>query len=484
MSYERATRRDGPVSLATKIVQGSGAIPDVIKNFAFNTFLLLYYNQILGLPASLGSLALGIALAIDAITDPMVGSLSDNLRTKLGRRHPLMYASALPVSLFLYLVFAPPETLVGSGGYALFLWLLVCAALTRISITFFVVPWTAMMAELSEDYVERTSIVTYRYVMGIVGSLLVTVGTYTFIFPSTEAYDPGHLNPDSYPLFALCIAVPVFVSILITTHFTQKEVPYLIQPQAKSSFSTVRFLKELVLVLRNDQFLILFSAALTGSVITGSILALDIYLNTFFWELRPEDLRWLQLAVLGALLGIMCVPMIQRRYDKKTILIFGFGFVIVTDIGLINLRFLDVLPENGTTALVVILAASAAIRSFATTVYGVVAASVFADILDYQELRTGKRQEGMFFAAHGFSQKVVSGFGIVVAGLVIDFIELPTGAVPGELPDDLILNMGVIAGIVLPLFYLIPFGLMTQYRLKRPEVERIQKELGKRRVGY
>jgi len=77
-----------------------------IREF-FSTFLLFYYNQVLGVRAVLASVAIMVALVVDALTDPMVGSFSDNLRSRLGRRHPLMYAASVPLGVFLYLVFSP-----------------------------------------------------------------------------------------------------------------------------------------------------------------------------------------------------------------------------------------------------------------------------------------------------------------------------------------------------------------------------------------
>ena len=165
-SYARQVQRDGKVPLATKIIQGVGAIPDTFKNFAFNTFLLFFYNQVLGMPAFLASVALGIAIVFDAITDPVVGSISDNPKTRLGRRHPLMYVSALPLGLTLYLTFVPPSGLSDTG---LFVWLTFFAIVVRGSMTLFLVPWSALQAELSEDYVERSTIVTFRFLFGWIG---------------------------------------------------------------------------------------------------------------------------------------------------------------------------------------------------------------------------------------------------------------------------------------------------------------------------
>ena len=106
VKYTRARVREGKVSVATKIGQGIGALPGVYKDFAFNTLLLLYYSQILGLPALSASAVIAVALIVDAVTDPLVGSLSDNMHSPLGRRHLLMYGSAIPLGLSMYFLFA------------------------------------------------------------------------------------------------------------------------------------------------------------------------------------------------------------------------------------------------------------------------------------------------------------------------------------------------------------------------------------------
>src|SRR4029453_19413708 len=98
--YARAKTRSGLLPLSTKFYQGIGALPDTFKNFAFSTFLLFYYNQVLGIRAMLASVAIMVALTTHALTDPIVGSFSDNLRSRLGRRHPLMYAASLPLGVF------------------------------------------------------------------------------------------------------------------------------------------------------------------------------------------------------------------------------------------------------------------------------------------------------------------------------------------------------------------------------------------------
>src|SRR5215472_1812930 len=189
-TYHRAKRREGKVSLATTIFQAIGAAPDALKTFAFGSFVLLFYNQILGANAFLVSLCLAVALTIDAAFDPLIGSFSDRLKTPLGRRHLLMYLSAAPVGLGLFLVFSPPHGLAGAG---LYVWLFATVILTNLAMSLFVVPWTALFAEFTDDYVERTTIVTWRYIVGWVVPTAFTFATYAFIFPNTHAHPVGQL---------------------------------------------------------------------------------------------------------------------------------------------------------------------------------------------------------------------------------------------------------------------------------------------------
>ena len=110
-----ATATSAPVADAprlnwpTKILYGAGGAASAIKQRGLSTFLLIFYNQVIGLPPQMVSTALMVALIFDAFVDPMVGQISDNFRSKLGRRHPFMYAAALPVAVAFFLIWNPPQ---------------------------------------------------------------------------------------------------------------------------------------------------------------------------------------------------------------------------------------------------------------------------------------------------------------------------------------------------------------------------------------
>ena len=163
--------RDSKIPFSSKLTFGFGQYAEGLKNTAFGLFVLFYYNQVLGVSGTLCGVAMGIALVFDAITDPLAGSLSDNWRSKWGRRHPFMYVSAVPLAIAFYFLFSPPEL----SELGLFAWLLGFAILTRAAMTLYHVPHLALGAELTQDFEERTSIVAYRQAFGYLGGLTAAI---------------------------------------------------------------------------------------------------------------------------------------------------------------------------------------------------------------------------------------------------------------------------------------------------------------------
>jgi Na+/melibiose symporter-like transporter len=481
-AYRREETRIGKVPLPTKFNQAIGALPESLKNFAFSTFLLFFYNQILGLNAFKASLAIAVALTIDAAVDPLIGSFSDGLRSSLGRRHGLMYASALPIGVGLYLVFSPPS---GLSENLLLAWLFVTVVITHVSMSLFVVPWTALYAEFSDDYDERTTIVTWRYAVGWLGSIVFITATWTFIFPSTQAHVLGQLNPDAYALFGPIVGVAVAVCIIATTLLTQREVPYLLQPVAPTPrFSLRRVWRDISSTFANRDFLMLFFGALIYSGVTGATDNLGTFVQTFFWGLAPEQLRWFQLSVLGALLAFFTLGRLERLFDKKPLLIWTFVLKMIDGIGVTALRLAHLMPPNGSRLLLDILVANEVVRTFLDTLLGIMFVSMLADTIDQQELATARRQEGVFSAALAFSGKATAGVGALVGGLLLELaVRWPTHADPRALDPHLVARLGWVAGVLVPLLLVIPLLFGSSYRITRQSHALTRAELDRRRAA-
>jgi Na+/melibiose symporter-like transporter len=427
------------------------------------------------------SVALAIAVIFDAVTDPLVASLSDNAKTRWGRRHPLMLVSSLPLGAALAAVFVPPSGLSPAG---LFAWLLTFTVLTRGLMTLYFVPWAAIAAELSDDYHERTSVMAYRFGVGWTIGVGFPLFVFAVLMPATAEYPVGQLNPAGYPKMAIAAGFLLSAGALATTVLTWREIPYLRQHDGEAdAFSVGRAVRELLRALRNRQFALIFVIVLITSAIAGTTANIQIYMTTYFWGLTSEDLRWFVLSAVGALIAFPFVAAVQRRWDKKQILLTCSSVSLLEGITIVNLRFLDVLPANGDPRLLAILVGAGVFAVSIAVIQGIIGASIVADLLDDHELRTGYRQEAMFNAALSFSSKAVSGIGTLLGGLIITLIAFPTNVAPAAVPPDAIRRLGIVVGILVPLFYVIPISLITRYRITRARHAEIQAALAARRLA-
>jgi Na+/melibiose symporter-like transporter len=390
-----------------------------------------------------------------------------------------MLIASLPLGAALFAVYMPPH---GLSEVGLFLWLLVFTVITRGLMTLYFVPWAAIAAELSDDYDERTSIMAFRFAVGWAIGVGLPLFVYSFIMPSDEEFPVGQLNPRAYPGLASVAGCLLTGGALATTLLTWREIPFLRKLTVKRPrFSLVRTWRELQEALRNRQFALIFTIVMLTSAISGTTVNISIYMTTFFWGLTTEDLRWFTLSAVGAIVAFPLVALVQKQWDKKYIVLTCAVVSLVEGLTLVNLRFLGALPENGDPMLVIILASVGVLGAGVSVVSGIIFASMVADLVDDQELRTGHRQEGMFNAALSFSGKAVSGLGTLLGGLIISLIDFPAHVAPADAPAESIRQLGIVVGVVMPLLHLLPFFLITRYRITRAKHAEIKAALEARR---
>ena len=176
------------LSSPTMAAFGAGEIAGAFQNVAWSVLLLFYYQQIIGVEAALVGLAIGIAILVDGITDPLIGALSDRIQSRWGRRHPMLLFSAAPLAVSFVLLFHPPQDMSDLGG---FLWLTVFGILVRASYTFYNIPHLSLGAEMASGYHQRSTLFGYSAFFAAI-SIAVAYGLITgYYFPTTERFDPG-----------------------------------------------------------------------------------------------------------------------------------------------------------------------------------------------------------------------------------------------------------------------------------------------------
>ncbi|MBA57577.1 MAG: sugar transporter [Gammaproteobacteria bacterium] len=458
LSIENNPRR---LDLTTKLAYGFGAVASGAKSNGFNYLLLFYYSQVIGLRADLVSLGIMIALIFDAFSDPFVGYVSDNFHSSLGRRHPFMYAAGLPVAAAYYFLWSPPDW----DQTSLFLYFVSMAILIRTLITFYEIPATALVAELTEDYDERTEMMSFRYFFGWWGGLTMAVLNYLVFLPESKG---GLEYIDGWQNYGLAASVIIFISIYLSAIGTHRYIPYLKQPPPRAPFNLSRTASELKETLSNRSFFALFCSALFVAVAAGVSAALSIYFSRHFWEFTSAQIGYLNLPYfLSALLALFFAPAVSRSLGKKAGAITVFGLAVVLAPMPYVLRMTNWFPENHTSELFWTLMAFNSLEVMLMIMSSSLIAAMIADVVEDSELKTGRRSEGIFFAANSFAQKAVNGFGVMVAGQILAFIQFPALAKPGEVPPEIIYDLAFFYVPVLMFFYLAAVAVLSLYRINR-----------------
>jgi GPH family glycoside/pentoside/hexuronide:cation symporter len=470
--------RSGRLPLGRKTSYAAGQLVEMIVGSMLNVFILFYVTAVCGLPGGLAGLALGAGLVVDAVMDPLIGSLSDGWNSRFGRRVPFMAASLIPIVLTFNLIFALPSSL---GTIPLFLWVMCLSVSLRISLSVFTLPYQALGAEISDDYVERSSIAAWRWGIGILGTVAV-IGLGYGVFLG----GPGGVSRrTSYLPLTLTLSVMLLAGALIAiraglnTRGLQHEVV------APTEAIHIRLFGEMKEVFRNRTFRILFTSSLLLNIATGVNQALALHVGTFFWKLSSGQMQALAMAaVVGLVIGAPLAGPLGPRLEKRSLLLIGMIGGAICSALPPALKLLGLLPLTG-GALLGFLATVAFIGGVMLAFAVIAFLSIIPDAADEHEYLFGARREGLYFAGWSFATKSATGAGVLVAGLVLELIHFPAhlseqGAAATALPERTVGLLGFAGGPGAAIASALGILLVLRYRLDRSTHAEIVSDLRRR----
>lgn len=404
-----------------------GAIASGVKNHVFGGWLLVYYNQVLGLDPALAGLALALALVVDAITDPLVGIWSDRTHTRWGRRHPFMYAGIVPFSLSFYALLQPPADLSQDN---LFFRLLFLTIAVRVSMTFYEIPRGALGPELTKDYDQRTQLVGWSTSYGWLGGAGFAWLILAFLLPETAEY-PGskaYLNPEGYRKMGWIGGLIIFATSTISTLSLHRHIPTLHVPKVDpfATFSVQQFGREIVETLANRSWLMLFAAGLVFALYVGLHSNTDRYYDLYFWQWVPNQVQVFPIvhSAIAISCGVLAYPLTRGRDKKRTAISL---FLLASMLGPLPvvLRLLDpmfpvtLFPANGADLLWWILLLHSSLLISLSVIGFILVGSMTADIVEDSQRTTGRRSEGLLTAGPALAQKTISAGGVFLVGLLL-----------------------------------------------------------------
>jgi Na+/melibiose symporter-like transporter len=451
-----------------------GAGYGVVYNSHF--FALVYYSQVLGLDAGLAGLAVGIGLVSDAITDPLVGYLSDSTRSRWGRRHPWLYASILPMGVTFYFLWNPPAFV--AGNTLLFTWLVVCNVSMRTALTMFLVPAYAIVAELTADYDERTRLLTGFHVIWSVFNNGMSVLMYAIWLVPTAEISDGVMNPEGYKNAGLFGTVVIAASILVFTVGLRRFIPTLKQYQVDTSPSPGQFFRQVADVFKSASARVVVLAGVLYYAGIGTYVALWVYIYSYFWEFTSPQVS---IIVVPMALAALVLPPAMVRWtagrEKKTVAITGLLGAMAINVVPISLRLLGFFPENGSEILFWTMLVAGFFETNFFLMFDICWRSMIADLTEQTELETGRRNEGVIASTVTFVTKCADALGTLIAGILLTLIAFPTETAVGDVPPDIVAKLGLIYG---PVVFAIWMGVIlsiSRYRISRSRHQEMLEQL-------
>lgn len=384
------------LSKKEKIAYGLG---DTASNIIFQTvmlFLTFFYTDIFGIsPAVVGTLFL-VVRVIDAVTDPIMGALTDATHTKYGSYRPYLLWLAIPFAVISVITFTTPEMDDGNKIiYAFVTYTLLMLVYTAINI-----PYSALGGVLSGNPNERVSIQSYRFVFGMLGGLLVTSCT----LPLVKWFGNGN-NEMGYQLTMLVMSCLGVVLFLICFRYTKERVS---NPPHKLSLKT-----QLHVLWQNQPFKILCMAALV--LLTSMVLRTTLAIYYVKYVLGKEDLitEFVTLGMIGNILGCACAQPLSKRLDKKA------AYVYLQYISAILSCIAFFVPNEHVLLAFLVYFLWCFFTQMATPLLW----AKMADTIDYGVWQNGLRLTGLVYASIVFFIKLGLALGGAIAGWLLAYYQ-------------------------------------------------------------
>jgi Na+/melibiose symporter-like transporter len=432
-----------PLSRGNRLAYGFGSIADGIKSTAFSTYLLHYFNQVLGVSAAVVSAAIALTLVVDAIADPIIGRVSDRTRSRMGRRHPYIYGAAIPTALFFGLVWFPPA---GLSDWSMGVWIFAFASLARLAMSTYQVPANALGSELTQDYAERTRLYGLRYWFAYAGTFAFAAFALKFFFVATPEFPKGQLNPAGYVPFALTGAGLMLVSILVCGWGTRSRIPFIRQADDRPVVpGLMTHLREMGSAFRNRAFLTIFGFAIFKWTAIGVYGATSLYFGTYVYQLSSGQLALLTLdGFLAVCIALPLAPKFTKWWGKRNAALYLAMMGVLLGTFPLVLVYFDLFFAPGHPLLLPTLLLVGAIYGAMVAISLMTASSMLADVVEDDAVRSGGHNAGIYFSAASFAGQCASGLGILAAGVVLETSRFPAGIDPAKvteaMTDSLILH--------------------------------------------
>lgn len=450
---------DGRVGWSTVVSFGMPGLGAGYMYLMMSLYVMKFATDVLLIAPAIMGLIFSASRIWDAISDPLAGYLSDRTRIRYGRRRSWILASTLPIGAAFVMVFAPPQGLSGTG---LAVWMGVAVIGFYSAMTVFFVPHLSLGAELSSNYHERSRLFGVRHGFYTFGSILSLISFYILI--SAEQQGQAVVRESAYQLALLASAVMMLLIVLSVGQLRERS-----DYQGRVNENPFHAFRD---VWRNPHARLLIIVTFIENVGSAAIGALTLYVAQYVVG-AP---LWAPVMILCYMIpSSFSVPLwipLSRRFGKVRLWMFSMLLTGLSFGAMFALPFLDGVPFK-----IGYICVAAFFAGLAAGCGGTLSPSIQGDVIDYDEMQTGERKEGSYFAAWNFVYKGATGVMLLLTGFVLQL----SGFVPNQ-PQSMTVQVAMVT--LYGLFPLVCYGigafLFRRFTLDEAEHAKIRAVLNER----
>ncbi len=455
------------IGLLERTTYGFGNFGFGIVFQIIGSYLVFFGTSVLQIPAGIIGLAVSLGVVWDAVSDPLMGYVSDHTRSKrFGRRHLYLLIGTVGICVFNILLWTIPVGLsITTKAILLFIYVM----MMKTFLTIYSTPYTALGAELSSDYNQRTQIQAMKTIFFLIGVLLAVSFCLLVFFKATPAFPVGQLNPNGYASMAYFASFGMLVSGLVTYFTTRSHIAVLNKQIVKSE---TKLIQSLVRILKNPNYRAVFLGYLFTNTASGIIGTIGLHVFTYSYLLSSTQIA----AIMGTQVVVSILSQgawaaISARIDKKPSIIIG---VAMTIIGCVIILVLT-LFRSVVGSFFPYLMFFSVLVGFGMGGLFSIPLSMIADVTDQEALKTGERSEGISFGGLTLGYKLSQSIAIFALGFILQMIKFdPTLTVQSH-------QTVIMLGLMLPIGGLISFVAAffayRTYGLDKSQIVEIQAQL-------
>ncbi|MBF7097387.1 MFS transporter [Alkalibacter mobilis] len=458
-----------------KIGYGTGNFSTGVINQVIGTYLVFYCTAILDIPGSMIGIAMSTSIIWDALTDPLMGHISDITRSKrFGRRHQYILIGGAGMAAANLLLWNLDKEMVLPLKFGLIVLLLLTI---KTFSTIYVTPYTALGAELSDDYNERTEIQGVKTIFFLLGLAFVSVfGMYVFFRP-TGLFPAGQLNPDSYSKMGFFSSVIIIFFSVICFGTTKKYIPVInekIDEKARK-LSFVELLNEFKTIFMNSAFRAVSFSYMFNNIASALIANMGLHVFTYTFFLNSQQIA----AIVGIqfAVSILAQPIwfkISQKLDKRPSMILGIGMSLVSCLFFAVLTF----AKDAVSGSIIFFIPFALLAGFGTSGLFTLPLSMMADVIDFDEVNSGKRAEGSYYGFLTMFYKLSQSITLLLIGWILQIIGFDSDL--AFQTDTTAITMGLVIGFGSAISFIASMVSVFKYSLNKEKVIEMQNILNRK----